>query len=360
MIVLFHVVGGPLVHRLHLDMGVPLFFTLSGFLFFRIAAGKADPLHYWPFLKNRLLRIYPLVGFLFLADLALMREATALTYFNLFGLNLPGTGEITWSAGDWGYRYLAFNWWTVGVEVVFYLLFPFLFAAYRREGPAFLWRLLALIVVVRVGLYYTFLDEFGWKSLSIRLNYAVIGNLDIFIIGMLAGHYGDPCGGKPGRAASRCALLAYLVFMGTRAGRGARSAGRHAGALPGRSLVRRADRFLLPGVSRRRDEGLEPGTGPWRDDEFLHLSAAWLRQGCAAGRGRQRAIRVAGRGCAGPRARRQSLARGRSALSAGDPGARGPQLPHDRKAVSGPAGALLRAHPQPVRHAAAGSAAPTG
>lgn len=41
-ITVFHLANGPLVHILHLDIGVPLFFALSGFLFFSIANKKIE------------------------------------------------------------------------------------------------------------------------------------------------------------------------------------------------------------------------------------------------------------------------------------------------------------------------------
>lgn len=145
-----------------------------------------------------------------------MKDFTAIDYINLFGLNLPGTGEVSWASGDWGYRYISFNWWTVGVEFIFYLLFPFIYDFYKREGVSFLWRAIFLIVLFRFGLYYTFLQEYGWKTLSINLNYAVFGNFDIFLIGMLMAHY--LCQIREGSfifkvVHSKIVLLIYVVAM---------------------------------------------------------------------------------------------------------------------------------------------------
>jgi len=217
LIVVFHLVPEPAIKALHLDIGVPLFFALSGFLFFTIATEKAgSALNYGKFIKNRFLRIYPLVIFLFFLTIVVTDDFTAIDYLNLFGLNLPGTGEISWHAGDWGYRQLSFNWWTVGVEFVFYLLFPFLHRFYRKEGAGFLWRAMALVALFRLGLYYAFVEELGWKTLAIKLNYAVLGNFDIFLIGMLAAHYGYRIGS--GSLAerlirSKTVFVLYLVGM---------------------------------------------------------------------------------------------------------------------------------------------------
>lgn len=191
LIVVFHLVPEPAIRALHLDIGVPLFFALSGFLFFTIATEKGGgELNFGKFIKNRFLRIYPLVIFLFFLTIMMTDDFTAIGYLNLFGLNLPGTGEVSWHGSDWGYRQLSFNWWTVGVEFIFYLLFPFLYRFYRKEGAGFLWRAIVLIALFRLGLYHAFLDDLGWKPLEIKFHYAVFGNFDIFLIGMLVAHYG--------------------------------------------------------------------------------------------------------------------------------------------------------------------------
>ncbi len=218
MIVVFHLVREPVVKALHLDIGVPLFFALSGYLFFIIATEKAgSELDYGKFIKNRFLRIYPLVIFLFFLTIVVMDDFTTIDYVNLLGLNLPGTGEVSWHAGDWGYRQLSFNWWTVGVEFIFYLLFPFLYRFYRKEGAGFLWRAILLIALFRLGLYHAFMESLGWKALAIKLNYAVLGNFDIFLIGMLTAHYMYRI--KEGSALdmlahSKAVCLAYVAGMG--------------------------------------------------------------------------------------------------------------------------------------------------
>lgn len=189
MIMIFHVANGSLVHLLHFDIGVSLFFTLSGFLFFLIAANKEAEIAYWKFIYNRFLRIYPLVIFLFFLAITIMGNFTAIDFINLFGLNLPGRERTDWFVGDWGSQYLSFNWWTIGVEFIFYLAFPFLYKFYKKQGVSYLISLALLIVIFKHGFYYSLLEEHGWKKLSICLNYSVFGNFDIFIVGMIAGHF---------------------------------------------------------------------------------------------------------------------------------------------------------------------------
>lgn len=189
-IILFHIAHTTLIKKLHFEIGVDLFFTLSGFLFFIIAEESNKTIVYSKFIYNRFLRIYPLVIVLFfLATVVMRRHFTFIDYFNLFGLNLTGNGQISWIAGDWGYTDLSFNWWTVGVEFIFYLIFPFLFKFYKENGILILVKLMLLIIILRYGLYYTFLSESGWKNLTIELNYSVFGHMDTFLAGMITASF---------------------------------------------------------------------------------------------------------------------------------------------------------------------------
>ncbi len=190
LIVIFHLANGELVHYWHFDIGVPLFFTLSGYLFFSIAyKHKNEKIIYGKFIYNRILRIYPLVTLLFLMSVVIMDNFTALDFINLFGLNFPGKVRDSWIVGDWGYQYLSFNWWTISVEFTFYLLFPLIFNAYRKYGIAILLKLLFLIIILKIFLFYSLLQDYGWKKLAISFNYSFFGNFDIFVIGMIVSYY---------------------------------------------------------------------------------------------------------------------------------------------------------------------------
>jgi peptidoglycan/LPS O-acetylase OafA/YrhL len=187
LVIFFHVAHNSLTQKLHFEVGVDLFFTLSGFIFFLIAENSNKDILYGKFIYNRFLRIYPLVIVLFFLAIVVMRKHfTVIDYLNLFGLNLTGDGSISWIAGDWGYKYLSFNWWTIGVEFIFYLIFPFLFKFYKENGIYFLIKTLALIILLRYGLYYIRVGEDGWKNLAIEFNYSVFGHIDTFIVGMIS------------------------------------------------------------------------------------------------------------------------------------------------------------------------------
>lgn len=188
-ILFFHVLHNEFTSTWHFEIGVDLFFTLSGFLFFVIAENQTRPIHYGKFIYNRILRIYPLVTVLFFLTVVIMRNHfTALDYLNLLGLNFIDQGKILWFSGDYGYQYLSFNWWTVSVEFIFYLIFPFLFKFYRENGVTFLLKAILAIVLLRCGLYYIRVGEDGFKNLYIELNYSVFGHMDTFIVGMLCGY----------------------------------------------------------------------------------------------------------------------------------------------------------------------------
>jgi len=134
--------------------GVPIFFTVSGFLIFwsyeRIYGQLGR------YFKNRLLRIYPalylcliltvLMIFFSLGADVILQNAKAfsiwlegqLTFFQFYTpdfLRSFGTGVPNGAL------------WTIPVELQFYLLVPVLMWAYRRFGQKAIWSVLALSVI---------------------------------------------------------------------------------------------------------------------------------------------------------------------------------------------------------------------
>lgn len=217
LIVIFHLANGELVHYWHFDIGVALFFTLSGYLFFAIAyQHKDEKIIYWKFIYNRVLRIYPLITLLFLMAIIIVDNFTAIDFVNLFGLNLPGKARDSWIVGDWGYQYLSFNWWTIGVEFTFYLLFPLIFNMYQKYGINILIKLVSLIIILKIFLYYSLLEEHGWKKLAIAFNYSFFSNFDIFIIGMIISYFekkGITNQFIASISESKCILVLYIILM---------------------------------------------------------------------------------------------------------------------------------------------------
>lgn len=158
---------------------VALFMVLSGFSFAFGTYGKR--IAYRQFLANRFFRTYPLFVFSILVGSAVYYsdvQPLALLQTLLGGHNLAGAQSFH-SYSD--------VLWSVAVEWQFYLLFPGLMWVVARRGPAWLWQLIALVVVARVLGYGLGLHTVSGVYLQL------IGRLDQFALGMLAGiAYLDP------------------------------------------------------------------------------------------------------------------------------------------------------------------------
>ncbi len=154
---------------------VALFITLSGFLFARICG--TQQIDYGRFIRNRVLRIYPmyccaifLASYLSPGNNGLINLCTSLLC--LQNLVSPVTHEL-----------ITPPLWTVAVEFQFYLLFPFFLNMFARKGAKPILLILLASIVAKLLVY--------WASGSVReLSYQTLfGRLDQFIVGMLAGWY---------------------------------------------------------------------------------------------------------------------------------------------------------------------------
>ena len=152
--------------------GVGLFFTLSGFLFMRIAL-MHKRIAYGEFLRNRILRILPLYLTMFLVATSIGRDHFApqdLLY--LFASNLghaPTSGTVVTGAA-----------WTISLEFTFYLVFPFVARFTLERGQLYLWQLLGLMAFFKLAAY-TVND-----NSTLMYFCTFVGRFDQFLIGMLA------------------------------------------------------------------------------------------------------------------------------------------------------------------------------
>ncbi len=153
--------------------GVSLFFVLSGYLLMSIALNAPGALDYRAFVRNRALRIFPLLVVVFVVAISIGRDAfrpADVLYVWLTNLGAAPTSNqfITGAA------------WTIGVEFCFYLVFPFIARFAINDGPAYLLRLIGLVLLWKLG---------GWL-LSAQPTHMVystlLGRFDQFLIGMLA------------------------------------------------------------------------------------------------------------------------------------------------------------------------------
>jgi len=138
-------------------MGVDLFFALSGYLITTILLRNRSAPHFFRnFYARRLLRIVPLYGVLLLVVAALgpvlpygaVRPAWPYLSFtsNLWGL----FHRIGLLAAPSGYPLLA-HLWSLGIEMQFYLAFPFVvYTLDRRRLRQVLWTVLLISPILRL------------------------------------------------------------------------------------------------------------------------------------------------------------------------------------------------------------------
>ena len=173
------------------------FMVLSGFIFVQGTAGHE--LRYGAFLRNRLLRIYPMYLLVVVFSLSAGQGTFSLSRLALLVLPLDNyaapVGPLSAVA------------WTVAVEFQFYLLFPLLLRLAAAEGEAWLARAIVLAVLLRLFAVLAGADA-QWMSY-----WTIAGRIDQFLLGMLAGlHFArrGPAGGWPLVALAGAVLWALL------------------------------------------------------------------------------------------------------------------------------------------------------
>jgi peptidoglycan/LPS O-acetylase OafA/YrhL len=157
--------------------GIALFMVISGFIF-TVIAGNKD-IHYAGFIRNRIIRIYPLL--IVAACLQLListyNDHRNYGFLQLLGWLMPFRSETI------GLSPYFQQMWTIWVELQFYLIFPFLILFARRYGNRYLWGLLSMLVVLRF-LVYAASGEVRYLAYE-----TLFGRLDQFILGMLLGRH---------------------------------------------------------------------------------------------------------------------------------------------------------------------------
>ena len=152
---------------------VGFFMVLSGFIFTFGSLNRE--IEYGRFLKNRILRIYPLFVFaLVVAAYATQGGYTFVGFLQtlLFQSNLPGAFAASEFVGVT---------WAISVEFQFYLIFPFLIRFVGKYGARYLFGLLAVVWA------YRFMAQLGTTSVRDLSYWTIVGRMDHFIIGILAG-----------------------------------------------------------------------------------------------------------------------------------------------------------------------------
>lgn len=148
---------------------VALFMVLSGFIFTWGAYGKQ--VYFKPFIKNRLLRIYPLY-----LTLLFIGFAAYPTAFNLQKLFMMIFALSDFSRGDvGGFTAMA---WAIAVEFQFYLLFPLLFAIANKSPKQVILGWIAAAIILRM-----LVVMLGGSARDITY-WHLGGRIDQFLLGM--------------------------------------------------------------------------------------------------------------------------------------------------------------------------------
>lgn len=188
----------PLFHRGY--TGVALFMVISGFIFSVITHGKE--IDAWKFYLDRALRIYPL--FVFVVALGYFatpdpRETSTgvdflmalLPISNLYRLHYGAFGGVFFS---------------VAIELQFYLLLPALLLFVRKYGRWYIPSIIGSLIAIRAVIYALN------GSVHDLAYFSIFGALDIFLIGMLAGNiYVRP---SVRRFSGWLVLLAFVAVNG--------------------------------------------------------------------------------------------------------------------------------------------------
>lgn len=154
--------------------GIGLFMVISGFIFTVIADGAR--IDYWGFLRNRIVRIYPL----FLFGVFLTLTISTYNEHRNYGLATFLEWALPFRASTVGESTHFVQLWTIWVEFQFYLIFPFLKLFSERQGSRYLLGLLLLLMSIRAMIFLVY------GSVRFVAYESIFGRLDQFLIGMLA------------------------------------------------------------------------------------------------------------------------------------------------------------------------------
>lgn len=147
-------------------VGVALFMCLSGYLFARLLDGKS--IKYGAFFLARAIRLFPLLAFVFAVEIAFsIARGEPITPWALNAAR--GFVFPEWPNGGW----------SLGVELHFYLILPFLLFIQGRH-PAWPLCVLAAAIILRALI---FADQGNVQDAAY---WTIFGRIDQFILGIYA------------------------------------------------------------------------------------------------------------------------------------------------------------------------------
>ncbi|WP_421510702.1 acyltransferase family protein [Enterobacter sp. JS8-1] len=161
--------------------GVSLFLVLSGFIFCIISDAGKKHIEYKQFITNRILRIFPLVIFVFFIAVTIHGPVVSAGDIIRLILLQFNTG---FSASEWmGKEPILVPMWTLAVEFQFYLIFPFIALFIGRHGIKYAFNMLAMMIIIK----FIVINSYG-DSTYHELYKSLVGRLDQFLIGIISGY----------------------------------------------------------------------------------------------------------------------------------------------------------------------------
>ncbi len=171
--------------------GVPIFFSVSGFLIFWTYSRR--PKEFFNFYKNRFLRLYPALWLCLFVALAIFLVEGVISFQDVFTLDMAGWFAANGTFFQFFTPDLLRNWgigspngslWTICVEIQFYLIIPIVYKYINWSERGKLIRLLVLMAAsLAINLYLNQLDA---ESAIRKLGYvSILPYLFYFSLGML-------------------------------------------------------------------------------------------------------------------------------------------------------------------------------
>ncbi|UPQ74907.1 acyltransferase family protein [Chryseobacterium nepalense] len=168
---------------LRANVGVSYFFILSGFIMI-VAYHRKEKIEYLDFYRNRVARIYPLyiVGLLLYFFTRYSDVSFYKTFLYLFGIQswIPGKALI-----------LNFPGWSISVEFLFYLIFPWLYNYLYSKGNKSIWIIAVLIWIGTQVFSNLYINSPAYKGPHTESHefshYFPLWHINEFLIGNIAG-----------------------------------------------------------------------------------------------------------------------------------------------------------------------------
>ena len=157
--------------------GVPIFFTISGFLIFQSLERNRSNLK--KYFINRALRIYPALNVCLAFTILLMTVARQIDWPLVFSTNFLSWffAQISFfqfykipEFADWGVGHPNGSLWSISVEVQFYLVLPLLFLYLLKENLSLKKKNLILLTLVVISIFFNYWVTQCFKGSEILKN----------------------------------------------------------------------------------------------------------------------------------------------------------------------------------------------